>query len=73
MTTAEPITDQVVASIERGPDLTVRVRRVTVQDIDGPVEFLDVREYVPSSETYGRGVMVPADLKKPLLAALREA
>lgn len=62
-------TESVVGNIERGADLAVRVRRVS---IDGE-EFLDVREYIPSTDTYGRGIMVPADLKKPLLAALREA
>lgn len=62
-------TERVVATIDRGNDLAVRVRRI---DIDGE-EFLDIREYISSTETYGRGVMVPADLRKPLLAALKEA
>lgn len=68
-----PITEWVCGNIERGPDLAVRVRRVVVADLDGEQEYIDVREYVPSSDTYGRGILVPAELKKPLLAALREA
>lgn len=61
--------EAIVGNIERGNDLALRVRRIA---IDGE-EFLDVREYIPSTATYGRGIMVPADLKKPLLAALKEA
>lgn len=65
----DPTAVHELGSIEKGPDLTVRVRRVSIEGF----EFIDIREYVPSSETYGRGIMVPAGLKKPLLQALMHA
>lgn len=58
----------VVAGIERGPDLQLRVSRL---ELDGEA-FVDIREFIPSTNTWGRGVMVPVELKKPLLAALKE-
>lgn len=69
MTAPFAVVGEAVQSIERGPDLEVRVRRVIA---DG-AEFLDIREYFPSTETYGRGIMVPAELQKPLAAALKVA
>lgn len=66
---ANPATLTVIGSIERGPDLTVRVRRVKIAGLD----MIDIREYVPSSETYGRGILVPANMAKPLIAAIKEA
>ena len=56
-------------SIERGDDLELRVRSIVV---DGEA-FIDIREFVPSTSTYGRGVMVPMSVKKRLILALKEA
>lgn len=57
------------SSLTRGPDLELHVRTI---EVDGE-ELLDIREYVPSAENYGRGVTVPASLRKQLIAALKEA
>lgn len=61
-----PFTAELVGALPKGNDLEVHVRTVAS---DGE-EFFDIREYVPSSETYGRGLLIPmaqrAALKKLL-------
>lgn len=64
---ASPIVEEVVGIIEKGTDLELRVRTLTADGED----FFDIREFVPSSETYGRGVVVPLAQKKALLNVLR--
>lgn len=61
------VEERVVGSLDKGTDLLVRVRELSV---DGE-SFVDVREFVPSSDTYGRGVMVPRAQLKNLLSLLR--
>jgi hypothetical protein len=62
-------TQKLVGTLPKGTDLEVHVRSLSS---DGE-EFIDVREYVPSSETYGRGLLVPAAQAKALAKLLREA
>ena len=46
---------KVYASVKKYDDLEVRVR---VVEADGE-RFLDIRDYIPSTEVYGRGVSMP--------------
>ena len=69
MTAEAVVGETLVATLNRGDDLEVRVRTLSV---DGE-RFTDVREFVPSIETYGRGIMVPFDQTKPLMKALMDA
>lgn len=64
-----PVTETIVGSVPKGDDLIVRVRRL---EIDGEA-FLDVRDYVQSTETYGRGVLIPTSSAKGLAQLLRSA
>ena len=63
------MTETLVATIDRGDDLQVRVRTL---EVDGD-KFTDVREFVPSSDTYGRGIMIPFAQTKPVMKALMDA
>lgn len=56
-TTAAPPTT-LLDRIAKAPDLEahIRIRRAAGHD------FLEIRDYVPSTETYGRGFMFEADL-----------
>lgn len=64
-----PVTERIVGSVPKGDDLVVRVR---VLEVDGE-EFVDIRDYVQSTETYGRGLLVPVDRRKELATLLRSA
>lgn len=67
---AGPLTSYAVAGIiDRGNDLQVHVRTM---EVDGE-KFTDIREFVPSNDTYGRGVMIPFALTKPVMKALMDA
>ena len=48
-------TEQVLVSVPTFDDVEFRVRRV---EVDG-LTFIDLRDFVVSTGTYGRGVMVP--------------
>ena len=47
--------DEVFAKIDRGQDLELHVK---VTDVEGE-KRVNLREYVPSTKTYGRGVLFP--------------
>lgn len=64
-----PITETVIGDVEKGVDLVLRVRTL---EVDGE-EFLDVRDYVPSSDTYGRGVVIPRKQAAGIAKLLRSA
>lgn len=63
------VEETLVAQLDRGDDLQVRVRTLTV---DGE-KYTDVREFIVSNDTYGRGLMVPFSQTKPLMKALMDA
>jgi hypothetical protein len=63
------VTEQLIGSLEKAADLEIRVRNLAV---DGE-SFVDVREYVPSSDTYGRGLLVPKAQARPLVKILMDA
>lgn len=65
----EPVAEKLLGEVNKNADLTVRVRLLEADD----ERFIDIRDYVPSAELYGRGVLVPVDAKKMLLAAIKEA
>ena len=39
--------------------------------VDG-IEMLDIRDYTQSLELYGRGLLLPIELKRALLTAIKE-
>lgn len=49
-----------LVKVPKGPDLEIHVREVEV----GGVSFVDVREFIVSSEELGRGILVPAEHRK---------
>lgn len=63
-----PYTAEVLAEFPRRHDLTVRVSRVVVDE----KEYFDVREWVPSIQQWGRGLLVPAKVAKQIGLALTE-
>lgn len=61
--------DVKIGALPRGDDLEVRVR---VLEVEG-AEMVDVREFVPSTETYGRGLLMSLNDAKPLAKLLLDA
>lgn len=65
-----PITEESTGvDIPKANDLVVRVRRLKV---DGET-FVDIREFVPSIEVYGRGILVPLEASVELSKAIAAA
>jgi hypothetical protein len=66
-----PIFRQVLAKVTKADDLEVHTCKAR---LDGVV-VLDIRDYIPSTKTYGRGTTLPwnTETLKVLEAALREA
>ena len=48
---------KVFTKAEKAIDLEVHVRYRKVED----EEFVDIRDFVPSTKTYGRGILIPLD------------
>lgn len=46
-----------LAEVRKAPDLQVRLRRIELDD----VKVLELRDWIPSLEEYGRGYWFPAD------------
>jgi hypothetical protein len=51
----EPYDRKVLRTVNRKHDLDVHVSRVTVED----ETYVDVREFIPSLQQYGRGILLP--------------
>jgi hypothetical protein len=69
--TAEPLgpyTAEVLTEFPRRHDLTVRVSRV---DVDGE-PYYDIREWIPSINQWGRGILLPAKVAKGVGLTLTE-
>lgn len=64
-----PITEDVIGALPKGADLEIRVRSVAA---DGE-QWLDIREYVPSSDVYGRGLLVPFEQRAALAKLIKGA
>jgi hypothetical protein len=64
-----PYTAKVIAEFPRRHDLTVRVSKV---DVDGET-YYDIREWVPSISTWGRGILVPEVVAQQIRPTLPEA
>jgi hypothetical protein len=62
----EPFHREVLESFDKGYDLQVNVCKLTV----GDVYYLDIREYIPSLDRYGRGVTASEGFKDKLLWGL---
>jgi len=56
-TTTDPYERKVLETIPRRYDLEIHVCEVTVEDRT----YLDIREFIPSMQQYGRGVLIPAE------------
>lgn len=67
--TAASIKRRVHGRIPKGSDLEVHVSTITPPKSDE--EFLDIRDYVPSTKTYGRGVVIPYEALDSLISNLR--
>ncbi|WP_020142213.1 hypothetical protein [Terracoccus sp. 273MFTsu3.1] len=63
-----PYEATVLAEFPRRHDLTARVSRV---EVDGVI-YLDIREWVPSINQWGRGILLPARIAKSVGATLTE-
>lgn len=50
-------TEKVLVSVRKATDLDLRVRIVKVDE----VEVVELRDYIPSLEEYGRGYWMPSD------------
>lgn len=59
-------TRTVVERIPVADDLEVHVSKV---EVDG-LQAVDLRNFVPSTESYGRGLIIPAELVKAVRSAL---
>lgn len=60
------ISDKLICSFPKAADLTTRVK---ITRVDGR-EFLNIRDYVPSTKTYGKGVLIPMERLQDLREAL---
>lgn len=68
MTTTETVIKNatLVERITRDDDLEIHIREI---EFDG-LALVDVREYIPSRELYGHGIMFPESLTETLHGAL---
>lgn len=53
-----PFTRRVLSTHPRRYDLDVHVCAVRFEERD----YIDIREYIPSLEQYGRGILLPRDI-----------
>jgi hypothetical protein len=53
----EPIDYSMVGTVPKAGDLEIAVRTARVDDI----HVVDIRDYVPSSNFFGRGITIPVD------------
>lgn len=56
-----------IASQKSGDDLEVHLREVTVKKGGDTTTMIDLRQYVPSTKTYGKGVAFPMDVARAFL------
>ena len=63
------VEDQVIARIKRGEDLELHVKITRVDDD----ERVNVREFVPSQDKYGRGIFVKKSEVDELIKGLKAA
>lgn len=55
-----PYTPTVLAEFPRRHDLTVRVSRVLIEE----AVYYDIREWIPSIQQWGRGILLPEKIAK---------
>lgn len=67
--TPAPFDRKVYQSFYRRHDLDIHVCRVTVED----KMYVDVREFIPSLEQYGRGILIPVNYGPEIATAIHEA
>ena len=49
------MSDQIIAKIPRADDLEIHIKYTVIEGL----EFLNIREYVPTRDWYGRGISIP--------------
>lgn len=64
-----PVKRKVISRFPVAPDLEIAVSMLSVKD----ERMLEIRNFVPSQKSYGRGVVIPAELANDVAAALRLA
>ena len=57
MAAKSPVKRKVLCKIGKGTDMEAHLRTVTVDN----VTFVEIRDYIPSAQEYGRGYWVPFD------------
>lgn len=61
----DPYSRHIVESFPRKADLDVHVSEIEVEGIP----YIDVREYIPSLQAYGRGILLPQALAAKVFRA----
>lgn len=64
----QPTRDKLYAKYRKGPDLELHIK---VTWIDG-LEFVNLRNYVPSTKEYGKGVLFPSHMLPWIVEELGE-
>ena len=59
---------EVIRTVDVAPDLQVHVSALTV---DG-VQFVEIRNWIPSAESYGRGVVFPREFTGLVIKGLTD-
>ena len=63
---AQVVEIKVLARLYKSRDVETHVREIFVQG----VRAVELRDYIPSSDRYGRGYWVPEEMRKDVAAAL---
>lgn len=64
---------EILDRIEDVEDREIHVSTVTVPTHPDIIPMLEIREFVPSRDLYGRGIIVPLSYRDRLLAAIKQA
>jgi hypothetical protein len=64
------ISRTVLSDIETSPDRHVHVSRLETDDSGA---YLDIREYIPTLDQYGRGITLPIRYTQEIIDALDRA
>lgn len=61
-----PVRRKVSSRLPIGDDYELHVNILAVKED----RFIEVRYYIPSTKTYGRGVVLPSELAEPICSAI---
>lgn len=66
MPESNPVKSKIIETIPKAEDLKLAVRTVKIEG----VEYIDIRDYVPSTKTFGKGVLFRRHVLPDLVIAL---